>query len=204
MKLYIIRHGETDWNKEKKLQGQSNTSLNDYGRELASITGDALTDVHFDYVFSSPLNRSLETAKLILKDRDIKIQTDDRLKEISFGEYEGVPADEMPGDFTRQFFGEPESYVAPKGGETYEELLCRTDNFLSEVIRPLSLSEPDSSVVIFGHGAMNKSILVNLQGLTVKDMWSGTFQKNCCVNIFEIYGDNATLIQDAKIYYEEK
>ena len=57
MKLYIIRHGETDWNKEKRLQGQSDIPLNDYGRELARITGKALKDVHFDYVFSSPLSR---------------------------------------------------------------------------------------------------------------------------------------------------
>ena len=48
MKLYIIRHGETDWNKEKRLQGQSDTQLNEYGIELARITGEALKDVHID------------------------------------------------------------------------------------------------------------------------------------------------------------
>jgi len=201
MKLYIIRHGETDWNKEKKLQGQCNTSLNEYGRELAIITGEALRDVHFDYAFSSPLNRALETAHLIMgPDRGIEIKTDDRLKEISFGEYEGVPAEEMPEDF-HYFFDRPEEYKAPKGGETYEELCARTADFLEKVIKPLSLSDPDATAVIFGHGAMNKSILVNLQGLEIKDMWSGTFQHNCCVNIFEINGDSAELVQDAKIYY---
>lgn len=200
MKFYIIRHGETDWNKQKKLQGQCNTSLNDYGRELASITGDALKDISFDYAFSSPLDRALETAKLILGDRDIEIKTDDRLKEISFGEYEGVPAENMPEDF-HYFFDKPELYVAPPGGETYEALCERTLDFLNTVIRPLSIEEPDATVVLFGHGAMNKSILVNLQGLEIKDMWAGTFQRNCCVNIFEICGEEATLIQDAKVYY---
>lgn len=200
MKFYIIRHGETDWNKQKKLQGQCNTSLNEYGRELAIITGEALRDVQFDYAFSSPLNRALETAKLILGDRGLEIITDDRIKEISFGEYEGVPADQMPSDF-HYFFDKPELYQAPKGGETYEQLCLRTKDFLDNVIRPLSLKEPNATVVLFGHGAMNKSILVNLQGLEIKDMWSGTFQHNCCVNIFEINGSESTLIQDAKIYY---
>ena len=65
MKLYIIRHGETDWNKEKRLQGQSDTQLNEYGIELARITGEALKDVHFDYIFSSPLKRAYKTAELI-------------------------------------------------------------------------------------------------------------------------------------------
>lgn len=200
MKFYIIRHGETDWNKQKKLQGQCNTTLNDYGRELAMITGEALRDIHFDYAFSSPLERAYETAKLVLGDRNLEIQTDDRLKEISFGEYEGVPAEKMPADF-HYFFDKPELYKAPSGGETYEELCKRTLDFLNNVIRPLSLKEPDATVVLFGHGAMNKSILVNLQGLEIKDMWTGTFQHNCCVNIFEINGNESVLIQDAKIYY---
>lgn len=201
MELYIIRHGETDWNKQKKLQGQCNTTLNDYGRELAVITGEALKDIKFDYAYSSPLDRALETANLILgKGRDLTVITDDRLKEISFGEYEGVPAEKMPEDF-HYFFDKPEEYRAPKGGETYAELCARTLDFLDNVIRPLSLSEPDARVVIFGHGAMNRSIMVNLQNLEVKDMWSGVFQRNCCVNIFEINGNDSTLIQNGKIYY---
>ncbi len=84
MKLYIIRHGETDWNKEKRLQGQSDTQLNEYGIELARITGEALKYVHFDYIFSSPLKRAYKTAELIRMDRPVKIVTDDRLKEICF------------------------------------------------------------------------------------------------------------------------
>lgn len=201
MKLYIIRHGETDWNKLKKLQGQCNTSLNDYGRELAVITGNALKDIKFDYAFSSPLDRAVETAHLILgSERNITVKTDDRLKEISFGEYEGVPAEEMPDDF-HFFFDKPEIYKAPKGGETYEDLCGRTMDFLDDVIKPLSIKEPDATVVIFGHGAMNRSLMVNLQNLDIKDMWSGVFQRNCCVNIFEINGDDSTLIQNGKIYY---
>lgn len=200
MKLYIIRHGETDWNKERRLQGQSNTKLNAYGRELAVITGEALKDINFDYIFSSPLDRSLETARLILKNDNADIVTDDRLKEISFGNYEGVPAADIPTEFNK-FFDAPDEYIPPLGGETYEELLSRTNSFLNDVVRPLSIKDPEATAVIFGHGAMNKSIMVNLQGLGVKDMWTGTFQKNCCVNIFDIHGDSAVLIQNGKIYY---
>ena len=85
MELYIIRHGETDWNKEKRLQGRSDTELNEYGIELAEITADALKDVTFDRIYSSPLKRAYRTAEIIRLDRDIEIQTDDRLLEICFG-----------------------------------------------------------------------------------------------------------------------
>ena len=61
MKIYFVRHGETIWNKEKKIQGQSDIPLNEYGRELAYVTANALQDIPFDIVYSSPLIRAKET-----------------------------------------------------------------------------------------------------------------------------------------------
>lgn len=99
MKLYIIRHGETDWNKQKRLQGQSDTMLNEYGIELAEITAKALKDVQFDYIFSSPLKRAYKTAEIIRGERNVPIVTDDRLKEIGFGINEGVRSELITKDF---------------------------------------------------------------------------------------------------------
>lgn len=200
MKLYIVRHGETDWNKEKRPQGQSDTTLNDYGRELARITADAMKDLNFDYAFSSPLKRAHETAEIIMGDRKTPIVTDDRLKEISFGIYEGTPSSQLPASF-QNFFENPGKYAPPEGGESYQELKARTKDFIDKVLRPLSLKEPDAKVIVFGHGAMNKSMIINLKGLGIEDIWGGTFQRNCCVNIFELNGDTATVIEEAKIYY---
>lgn len=64
MKLYIIRHGETSWNKQKKLQGQRDIMLNDAGIRLAELTGEGMKDIDFDLVISSPLIRAKQTAKL--------------------------------------------------------------------------------------------------------------------------------------------
>ena len=89
MKIYFIRHGETIWNKENKIQGQSDIPLNEYGRELAYITADALKDIPFDIVYSSPLIRAKETADILVKNRNLEIHTDHRLVEMSFGEGEG-------------------------------------------------------------------------------------------------------------------
>ena len=89
MKIYLFRHGETDWNKARRLQGQSNIPLNPFGRELAMKTAEALQDISFDRAFSSPLSRAVETAQILLGDTQIPVITDHRLLEINFGDCEG-------------------------------------------------------------------------------------------------------------------
>ena len=138
MTVYLIRHGETDYNKQKFLQGRSNISLNECGRELAEITGRALQDVTFDYVYSSPLNRAMETAKLLLNSKNIPIIPEERIIEISFGEHEGKSF--HPEHFTisdkdfMNFFKAPERYQIPAGGESFEEVIKRTGDFWPELV----------------------------------------------------------------------
>ena len=170
MELYIIRHGETDWNVEKKLQGQSDTELNAYGVELAQVTAKALKDVRFDHIFSSPLRRAYHTAQIIRGERDMEIVTDDRLKEICFGVNEGVPAAKISEDF-HWFFDAPEKYRPAQGGETYEQLCERSRDFIDNVIVPLSEKEPDGRAVIVAHGALNKSIMIYLKHLDAIDIY---------------------------------
>ena len=90
MELYLIRHGETDYNKERKIQGSCDIPLNEYGRELAKVTAEGLKDIPFDVIFTSPLCRARETAEWIARGRQIPVYEDKRLKEICFGEYEGL------------------------------------------------------------------------------------------------------------------
>ena len=111
MEIYIVRHGQTMWNKEKRLQGSVDIELNENGKELAVITGKNLMDTHIDMIYSSPLKRAHETAKLIRGDRDIKIITDDRLRELNFGSMEGESYEKLYQEQThgfKYFFTEPE------------------------------------------------------------------------------------------------
>lgn len=201
MELYIIRHGETDWNNEKRLQGRSNTELNAYGIELAQITGEALKDVKFDRIFSSPLKRAYQTAEIIRGERNINIETDERLLEISFGVYEGVPVKDLPKEFSA-FFDAPDKFVPARDGETYEELIKRAGSFINDIVVPAS--KELERMLIVAHGALNKALMLNLEHKPLKEMWTGIFQRNCCVNIYEIDGENFKLIQNGKIYYEEQ
>ena len=86
MKLYLIRHGETDWNRVRRLQGQADIPLNEFGRSLAQKTAAGLKDVPFDLCISSRLKRAYETAEIILDGREVPIITDDRIIEMAFGE----------------------------------------------------------------------------------------------------------------------
>ena len=85
MDIYLIRHGETDWNKEKKLQGITDIPLNAYGIELAEKTAEGLKDVPFDRIYTSPLIRAKKTAEIIRGNRPIELEVREELKEISFG-----------------------------------------------------------------------------------------------------------------------
>lgn len=198
MKLYIIRHGETQWNKEKRLQGRSNVQLNEYGRELARITGEALKEIHFNEVYSSPLDRAYETAQIITGGR-CDIIKDELLTEISFGVHEGIPTSEL-GESINNFFFAPEKYVPAEGGETYEEACARAKEFLENVIYPMRGT--DKNVLIVAHGAMNKALMLNLKNLEIKDIWKGEFQRNCCVNQYELTENDFKIIEEARIYYE--
>lgn len=201
MKLYIVRHGVTDWNEAKRLQGNSDIPLNEKGRELARITAEGLKNVPFDYIYSSPLGRAVETAEIIRGKRNIPIECDNRLIEMGFGIDEGVmPESRTPG--VAVFFKNPEEYVAAKGAETVEEVLARTKDFYETVLVPLSEREPEATVMVSGHGAMNKALMSALERREIKDYWAGAWQLNCSVFIYELNGYDVKLLEEGKIFYE--
>ena len=88
--LYIMRHGKTEWNVRHKLQGRTDIPLNEEGRKMAEKAHEEYKDINIDICYCSPLVRARETAEIVLRGRNIPILTDDRLVEMSFGEYEGV------------------------------------------------------------------------------------------------------------------
>lgn len=200
MKLYMIRHGETAWNKERKLQGHSDIPLNENGCALAEATGKALANISFDYVFSSPLTRAVQTAELVLNERKLPIQTDERIKEIGFGEYEGIcMLDEFADPEFEKFFVAPEQYQPPKGGETIEHVRQRTGAFLKELAE--NPEYEDKTILIATHGAAIKGLITNITGEPISDYWRGGVHKNCAVSIAECHSGVYTLISENHVYY---
>ena len=175
--LYILRHGKTDWNAAFKLQGRTDIKLNEEGREMAQNAAMEARDIDFDICFSSPLIRALETARIVLHDRDIPIVCDDRLMEMCFGEYEGIERSfDIPDCPINDLFKDPVNYTADKGAESFEELFERTGDFLNEKIYPLLKEGKD--ILIVGHGAMNCSIVSQIKGYDLAHFWDG-MTDNC-------------------------
>lgn len=195
MIIYLMRHGETDWNIKGLLQGRTDTDLNENGRRLARITGERLLDVSFDLVFTSPLRRAVVTAELALGGRDIPMIQDQRLIEMSFGEREGVEAEVLS-----DFFKAPAKYQPPVGGERFEELHKRTKDFLDDITNRPELS--DKTILVATHGAASRALLNSLRTFELNDFWAGGVSRNCSVAILESIAGKTRIIEENKIYYE--
>lgn len=203
MILYIIRHGETDWNTRKQLQGRTDIPLNERGREIAHLTGMGMAGMPIDLAFSSPLSRALETARLVLGDRKIPISTDERLIEISFGAYEGLRSGkedyEIPDKDFIYFFTSPDKYMVPPGGESIRDLYNRTADFMKELVNRPDLE--DKTILISTHGAAKRALLNYQREFELKDFWAGGVSKNCSVATVESHRGKVRAIRDNQIFY---
>ncbi len=204
MEIYLIRHGETDYNKAKRIQGHCDIALNEYGRELARVTAAGLADIPFDIVFTSPLVRASETARIIVGERDIPIIEDIRIQEIGFGEYEGLCSGKQGYNIPDNkafwnFFFDTENYQVPPGGESFEEVIQRTGEFLQEI---LSNEEyRDKTILISTHGCALKALLANVTHPAIKDFWGDGVHKNCGVTHLSDVNGKLEIIEEGKIYY---
>lgn len=196
MELYIVRHGTTDWNAEKRFQGVQDIELNAQGRELAGKLGIRLDNTDFDVIYSSPLIRAYETACLIRGHRNIQIIRHDLLREISFGELEGLPFKDWMNteDPRKYFFSEPARYVPPKGGESLESACERTKKFVKEVIEPLYGNK--ERIMIVAHGALLASLMCYLENRTVENFWGRGLKGNCEETIYSFDGKKWTITQE--------
>lgn len=179
------------------MQGWLDEPLNNNGRYLAQLTGKALKDIPFDCCFSSPFVRAVETVKIILdvSGNDIPIITDDRIKEINFGDIEGKKLSVL-GDYGNLFFSDPFKFPGFPNGECVQEVCKRTQEFLKEL-----LERKDNSTILIGvHGCALRAMLNYLYD-DPSDYWHGHVPYNCAVSIIQANNGVEKLIADDKIYY---
>ena len=180
--LYIIRHGKTDWNVAKKLQGWTDIPLNDEGIKMAEDAAKNNSEIHFDICFCSPLKRARQTAKIFLEGRNTPIVIDERIKEMGFGEYEGITNSfEDSSCPVNVFFTDPKNYKGSKNGESTKDLLDRTRDFLEDKVYPLLNEGKD--VLIVGHGAANSSIICQYLNRDVDEFWKESIDNCKLINL---------------------
>ena len=168
--IYIIRHGQTDYNVLGKITGRIDISLNDNGIKEAYEVKDILKNVKFDYVFSSPLKRTIETAKIIANK---KIISDERLIERFNGELEGKKKNELPKNFdfkSSDYNMEPVSLVAE-----------RVRSFFDEIIKKY----PKKNILVVTHGGVIINIRYYFEGRPKSGSYEEYITGNCKILKYE-------------------
>ena len=169
-RLLLVRHGETDWNRDGKFQGQIDVPLNDNGRVQAGFAAEFLKDVHLDFAVSSSMLRPKETAEIILQHHpDVKLKLYHGLWEISHGLWEGKFESEIEDGFPgllKQWKEFPATVQMPEG-ENLQQVWERALVSWQEIIRSVS-----GVGIVVAHDAINKAILCQLFGLEPEHFWN--------------------------------
>jgi alpha-ribazole phosphatase len=154
MNLLLIRHGQTNWNLEQRFQGQSDIPLNETGRKQAQALAERLAAEQFDAIYSSDLQRAAETANIICESQ---IHADTRLREVSFGDWEGLTYDEIKAKHPETLAAwEADIFKnAPPNGETLEGLAARVQSMLDE----LREKHQDQRILIVAHGGVLQTLI---------------------------------------------
>ncbi len=149
MSLYVVRHGLTDWNKKRLIQGRIDIPLNEEGMQQAKKTKENLSSVHLDLVFCSPLTRARQTAAIICEGRDIPMIVDPRIQEEFYGELEGEPR------VGERYFSQRSSFFKRyPNGEGYLDVVARVYPFLNEI----KAKYKEKDVLLVCHGGMSRVV----------------------------------------------
>ena len=178
--IYIVRHGQTELNQRSVLQGRSNHPLTDLGREQASAVGDAFRDagIVFDKVYTSPLDRAIETAKLVAG--DVPIECEDALIEMDYGPYEGTDLHDLPPE-VEEFFRDFAHNPAPEGMEQLPDVVARAGEFLER----LKAEAVHRDILLSTHAIAMKGLLEYLTPDSNGAYWS-KYIGNCAVYVTEL------------------
>jgi broad specificity phosphatase PhoE len=167
--LYFVRHGQTEWNAIRRMQGQWNSDLNELGRQQAGINGKFLKQRDIEYMVASPLDRTCQTAQIIDEHLGIKFDVDDRIKEWDCGEWSGEMWDEVPDKWPAEFaaWQKNQFHYRGPGTENYPDMIGRAKPFLDEI-----LANEYSKIAIVSHGMIGRAMVGALLSMSPDEMFS--------------------------------
>lgn len=162
--LYVARHGETEWNVQRRVQGHKDSPLTDLGLEQARQLARSLLAIHFDAVFSSDLLRAKRTAEIVALERKIAVDTSQLLREHNYGKYEGRLADDLREEL-KEIFEKYEKlsddekfrYTLIPGGESDEKLVSRFITF----VREIAVVYAGKTALVVTHGGLMSAFLTH-------------------------------------------
>ncbi len=176
LRLLLVRHGETEWNRVSRFQGGIDVPLNDNGRAQAQQAAEFLKDIPIDFAVSSPMLRPKETAETVLQYHpNVNLELQEAFKEINHGLWEGKLESEIKqeyADLLRQWQTAPETVQMPNG-ENLQQVWDRAIACWNEIINSAQVSDSELKTgLVVAHDAINKVILCHVLGLSPASIWS--------------------------------
>ena len=182
-RFYFLRHGEASWNAEGRLCGRTDVPLSDVGRRQAQLLAQRLKPILVEALYSSPLSRALETARIVGQSIGREPATDGHLMELNYGAWEGKTYEEArrsTPEIYRAWEADPAT-VAPPQGESGEQLIERVKPFLAEVAQ----KHQSGSVVVVCHRTLCRLIACHIMGVPLSEYRKRIPMDNAAMNIFE-------------------
>ena len=150
MHVYVVRHGQTDWNLQNRVQGVADIPLNEEGRSQAIALCSTIRSLSIDFIFSSPLKRTIETAILLNQEKMVPLFLEERLKERDYGEFEGLNKKE----FDLETFWDYDANIQYERAENIQDCVDRVYCFLKE----LEKNYMDKHILLVTHGGLVRII----------------------------------------------
>ena len=187
----LVRHGQTEWNRIERFRGRADVPLNKTGLAQAAATGRRIAlDWLPNAIYSSLLNRAVNTAEAIAKHFNLPVQVHPGLVDIDYGEWQGLTPAEARLRWPEQldnWYNHPEKAHIP-AGETLVDLRTRA----MQTVRDLVANQNGETVVLVGHTVINRIILLGVMGLGNERFWH-IKQDTCAINVFEAHDNDFTL-----------
>jgi len=187
VKLFLIRHGQTESNAQGRYQGSMDTNLTQAGVKQARLAKKYLSRVKFSNIYSSPLKRAVDTAEILVKGTGLKVMIRENLKELNFGKWEGLKFEEINTIYRQDY----QDWLAdpfknpPTGGENFGELIARA----SEEINKIVAENPEgSSIAVVTHGGVILSLIVKWLKIP-SECWRSLIQRQGAINVVVIDRD---------------
>lgn len=190
-KWYLVRHAQTVWNLQGRVQGHSESSLAAEGIAQAQRVAQRLSNKALHAAYTSDLARTRETAEIVLLGRGVPIEATPELREMSYGKWEGMTHKEIKAAYPEEYAGYLQGDIAfvPSGGEGPLQLMSR----LVPLVHRLSTSHaPNEDILIVSHGGTLKGLLMLLMGMPPELFWRFTVAHGS-VSVLTTYPDTAVL-----------
>lgn len=202
LEIYLTRHGETEWNTVRRMQGQGDSPLTLLGIRQAQWLAQRLKGKEFTCIYTSPLGRAKETALILNKTLNTRVIEDDRLMEIYLGDWEGRLLDDIDKEHpteNKDFWENPTQFnMLDK--EDFEDVRKRAADFFESIIK----QHGSGKILVVAHAIILKGMLNYIQGKTVEDYWTGKHLLPTSLTKINVLGHRYSLIYTGETSHHEE